>query len=228
MRSEFKARSRNRFRVRSLAHAATVGGALSALPSSEGEAAIVSDTSSTWNVGDSFFLDGTSLTELTLASSSGMGMLDLSLEAPTGMDGDSLIEIAIFSSGGMMAVEWLDALVVGDTVDGSLTFADEAFLVEDNDVNSEFPAGTTAYAGFVIDPDGILPMYGWARLSLDVSGTSFSLDQWAYDDSGAAMSVGVVPEPSTALLLGFGLAALAATRCGARIAPWGSAAGDSS
>ena len=204
----------NRFRSRSLRSAAiavsatTVGTTLAG----DADAAIISDLGNSHAVGETFSLDGTAFSEIELVARGMGGMFDLFLEAPAammGMGDSSTVEFAFFTTGGMMAAEYLDALGGPDTVDGSLSFTDLAYLVEDGTDNPDFAPGTTAYAGFVFDPSGTLPLYGWARVQFDASGVDFTIDQWAYDDTGAALSVGVVPEPATSLLIGLGLTGLA-------------------
>ncbi len=54
-------------------------------------------------------------------------------------------------------------------------------------------------------------VYGWAQVER-VSPSSGRLLQWAYDDSGAPIQVGVVPEPGTLSLLALGAAGIAALR----------------
>ncbi|MGJ8654007.1 MAG: PEP-CTERM sorting domain-containing protein [Opitutaceae bacterium] len=70
----------------------------------------------------------------------------------------------------------------------------------------EFDSGVTGYIGFVLNP-GVDNYYGWMQLTLNDDGTSGTIHQWAWDDSGAAITVGAVPEPShAALLFGLGVA----------------------
>ncbi len=78
-------------------------------------------------------------------------------------------------------------------------------MVEDSTINPDWIPGTTGYAGFEFD-DGSGVSYGWAELEFDASGTTFTVLQWAYDDTGVPITAGTIPEPSTAILLGLGLA----------------------
>lgn len=68
----------------------------------------------------------------------------------------------------------------------------------------QFDSGISGYIGFVLNP-GVDNYYGWMRLTLNNDGTTGTIEQWAWDDSGAAITVGAVPEPShVALLFGIG------------------------
>ena len=115
---------------------------------------------------------------------------------------------------GMDAWHSLLDLNLGDTVDGSLS-ADYngqpfGYLMRENVHGQGWGNGsppTTGYAGFQFTIDGT-PVFGWMKVR--VESTSFTLEEWAYDNTGAGIEVGVIPEPSTALLLGLGLAGLAA------------------
>jgi hypothetical protein len=108
----------------------------------------------------------------------------------------------------MMATEYLDPLTAMDTVDGSLAFSSQAFLKENGVDNPSWAPGSTAYAGFVFDPTGTQPLYGWLSVTFDPGGGDLWLDQWAYDDTGGPIAVGFIPEPTTALMLGLGLMGL--------------------
>jgi hypothetical protein len=203
----------NRFRSRSLRAAALAVSATAASTplAREADAAIIYDLTTSYEEGDSFFLDVTAFSEIEIVAQTMGGMFDLFVEGPTGMGSTSTVEFAFFPSVGMMVVEYLDGLSVADTVDGSLTFTDVAYLVEDGSNNIDFPTSTPTYAGFVFNPTGSLPLYGWAQLELDASGTNVTISQWAFDDTGAPIEITINPEPTTSLLLGLGLMSLAVT-----------------
>ena len=94
-------------------------------------------------------------------------------------------------------------------MDGTLAYAPEAFLVVVDVVSPGWSAGSTGYAGFNFDVGGTT-LYGWMQVEFDVDGLGFTVLQWAYDDTGAPISVSDSPEPSTGILLGLGLAGIAA------------------
>ncbi|VAW62981.1 hypothetical protein MNBD_GAMMA09-552 [hydrothermal vent metagenome] len=49
-------------------------------------------------------------------------------------------------------------------------------------------------------------LYGWAQISLDEAALTMTIDNWAYEDSGAGIRVGAVPVPPSLLLMLSGLA----------------------
>jgi len=56
--------------------------------------------------------------------------------------------------------------------------------------------------------------YGWALMSMNVTaatGADVILHSWAYDDTGAKITMGAIPEPSTAVLLAAGAMVLGAS-----------------
>jgi len=195
-------RGRNRFRARSL-EVAAVGLAASAAP--QGAAAAIISGLVTQSPNSILTIDGISPEgDIDLNSMLNMsGNLDLKL---TGLGG-STIELATSPTGGMMNIDWLSIFDVGETVDGSLTFNGTGFLVRDGGTNPYWTPGETAYAGFVFNPSGT-PLYGWLEIRFEAGGTNFTVLQWAYEDSGDEIPVGTIPEPSTAIIFGLGLAAL--------------------
>lgn len=207
--SAFGRRS-NRFRSRSL-EAAALGLAASSLPDTA-SAAIIYDLSLSQSPGSSFSIDinNTIASQIDLISSVGMGGLDLTFEAPVGMgmNPGSTIELSVFSSGGMNPTDFLSLLNAGDTVDGSLSYATQAYMVDFPDLNPAWTPGQTGYAGFLYDDGGGTTFYGWLQVQFDATGTDFTVLGYAYDNTGAAIDAATIPEPSTALLLGLGLAGL--------------------
>ena len=80
----------------------------------------------------------------------------------------------------------------------------------------QFDNGETAYIGFRLQP-GSFPVgnqpattiYGWAKVTLQNDGTPGNIEQWAWDPTGAVVTV---PEPGTMTLAGLALAGLAMHR----------------
>lgn len=103
------------------------------------------------------------------------------------------------------------ALTFGDTVDATRNFAsaDGASDGHMDTVGGTFPPGGERYLGFQFTPDGGLsPFYGWMRVTFTVNQPGGILNDWAWDDSGAAITAGAVPEPSALLLSALSLPAL--------------------
>ena len=74
-----------------------------------------------------------------------------------------------------------------------------------------FTSGTPGYLGFslIIDnpsnPGNPLTVFGWALVTLQDNDGVGTLHAWAFEDTGAAIQVGAVPEPAAALLGGMGM-----------------------
>lgn len=200
-------RSNNRFRTRGLcAAAAGLGASAVATPAS---ATIIHTTGLSDGPGSTILLDGLSTISGISLETSGMMNSDLSLDSPAGMgmmNPDSTVQFLVDSGG---APDLLRSLSASDTVDGSVgnIFADEGFIIDSGVTN--WTPGTTGYAGFFFN-DGATDIYGWVEMDFSADSSTFTVLQYAYDDSGAAIQVGAIPEPSTALLLGLGLVGLAA------------------
>lgn len=73
---------------------------------------------------------------------------------------------------------------------------------------SGFTAGTPGYLGYslIIDdpsnPGNPLTVYGWALVTLENNDGVGVLHEWAFEDTGAAILVGAVPEPASLTLVG--------------------------
>jgi hypothetical protein len=162
-------------------------------------ATIITGTGLSYQAGDSFSLTGSATDQIDLFASFSMGgELNLGLDAPGGMGSGSTVEFASFGTG---MSSFLELLAPGDTVDGSLTFWNTpSHLVEDDVVNSSWPAGTTGYAGFSFDLSGST-VYGYLRIEFDAGGNDFTVLSWAYEDSGAPIEV---LEPTAVALFGLG------------------------
>lgn len=103
-------------------------------------------------------------------------------------------------------------LTLGTTIDATTNFYSTGFGAsgEDNTHMGAgaglFTAGTPGYIGYslVIDdpgnPGNPLTVYGWARVTFENNDTPGTLHEWAFDNTGAAIDVGVIPEPSAAAL----------------------------
>jgi hypothetical protein len=72
-------------------------------------------------------------------------------------------------------------------------------------------AAATQYVGFRIGPAGPSARFGWASVTLDLTTDTLRINEWAFENSGGAIHLGVVPEPSTT-----GLALLACGAAGLR------------
>lgn len=105
----------------------------------------------------------------------------------------------------------LSQLSLGTTVDSASAF-DSTINAFINFGSDPWAPGTEAYFGFKFDPTGSQELYGWARLSLSADSLTLTLAEWAYEDAGASIQVGAVPEPSAAVLALGGLAAAAFRR----------------
>lgn len=77
------------------------------------------------------------------------------------------------------------------------------------------PAGSTGIFGFRFASnnggDPLQNLYGWARISVAAAGNGNVVD-WAYEDTGAPITAGAVPEPGSLTLLAAGAAGLAQWR----------------
>lgn len=78
---------------------------------------------------------------------------------------------------------------------------------------NQFANGSPGFIGFQFTTDSHAgPFYGWMQVVLtDASQPGLIID-WAYEDSGAAITVGVVPETSPSILLGLALPAFVLSR----------------
>lgn len=66
---------------------------------------------------------------------------------------------------------------------------------------SQFASGIEGYLGFKLAPNsGNGTYYGWMRVVLSETGTTGLVRDWAYDNSGSAISISAVPEISHATL----------------------------
>ncbi len=111
--------------------------------------------------------------------------------------------LAIYNSGHHVA-----ALGAGVMVDASSSLGTWQTMTP------EF-TGVTAFMGVEFKDDSNRDLFGWIRITGGATGAfPATIVDWAYDDSGAGIQTGVVPEPSAAALgcLAAGAAGLAAWR----------------
>lgn len=69
----------------------------------------------------------------------------------------------------------------------------------------QFASSGEGYIGFQFTANNsAVPLYGWMRVELSNTGSTGLIREWAYENSGSAITVGTVPEPSViaSLLLG--------------------------
>ncbi len=103
------------------------------------------------------------------------------------------------------------SLSVGQTVNGGLNFltgyaGSEAHV---GNGGGQFVSGSEGYLGFRFTTNANAgPYYGWMRVVLANDGSTGLIRDWAYENTGSAITVGAVPEPSVycpIALGGFGL-----------------------
>lgn len=70
----------------------------------------------------------------------------------------------------------------------------------------QFTSGSEGFIGFQFTANNSsVPFYGWMRVALSNMGSTGLIREWAYEDSGEAITVGAVPEPSFILSLLIGV-----------------------
>jgi hypothetical protein len=109
------------------------------------------------------------------------------------------------------------ALHTGDVVSAGMAFSNQRIpLIVSGALASvrSFVSGTPAFVGFSFTEKGTT-CYGWASITITegASVSTITVNEWAYEDSGAAITVGAVPEPAQTAV---GLGALALGAAGLR------------
>lgn len=102
----------------------------------------------------------------------------------------------------------IENLSPGTTVDEFSTYPGTSFSGSTGHMVSEWSNGETGYIGFQIQstsftttaPPGGYTIYGFMEVTLQDDGTTGEIIQWAWDPTGAVVTV--IPEPSPAFLLG--------------------------
>jgi hypothetical protein len=107
-------------------------------------------------------------------------------------------------------------ILFGDIYRITFDPAGPSFLPDGAGLYGRWNLGSSTIAGFRL---GTLmnPQFGWVRLRVDDQDMNGFPDRitavdWAYDDSGAAIQAGAVPEPSSLGLLAAGAAGITAMR----------------
>jgi hypothetical protein len=78
---------------------------------------------------------------------------------------------------------------------------------------NQFAVGSEGYVGFRFNTDASAgPYYGWIRVVFTNNTSGGLIKDWAYDDTGVAITIESVPEPSRAIFLLFGLCSLVMRR----------------
>ncbi len=89
---------------------------------------------------------------------------------------------------------------IGSSFFGSLAYGG-------SNPNAQFNNAVDGYIGLSF-PTGPNTYYGWVRVDINNAAGTFVIKDWAYEDSGAAITIAAVPEPSSLGLLALGAAGL--------------------
>jgi hypothetical protein len=118
--------------------------------------------------------------------------------------GTGILNIFTGETGSIPIQHYTAPLDLDELVDANQTFAATSLYVL---------GGETKRFGYsVIMPESPSPLYGWVELdgSASTLGNLVVNATWAYDTTGAPITVGTVPEPTTLTLVGLGCLALLA------------------
>jgi len=81
-----------------------------------------------------------------------------------------------------------------------------------NTAANMFTNSTAGYFGFVLDAETASPLYGWMKVTLDNTGSTGLINEWAFETTPSTpIVVGAIPEPSAFVLL-FGVIGAALLR----------------
>ncbi|MGI9244764.1 MAG: PEP-CTERM sorting domain-containing protein [Verrucomicrobiales bacterium] len=104
-------------------------------------------------------------------------------------------------------------LTFGTTVDSNSVTGDD--FGGSGGTTTHFPPfsnGVSGYIGFSLETSGATTAYGWMRVTLQNDNTEGVIHEWAYQDNGGAIPVGVIPEPTQGMLIAVGLSMLVLRR----------------
>lgn len=100
---------------------------------------------------------------------------------------------------------------LGAVIDGSRNYyhAEAGSSTHIGTAPDQFASGVTGYLGFqLVDNSAAGPFFGWMRVNLSNTGEIGRILDWTYENSGAAITVGAIPEPTSFALAGLGCALL--------------------
>ncbi len=126
-------------------------------------------------------------------------------------DGTAATPSTQFVRTGTANTDPIDNLTFGTVVGPGSVYATD-FGGSSAHIPTTFANGDQGYIGFEFEIAGPTTAYGWARVTFQNDNTPGVIHEWAYEDTGAPIEVGAIPEPSLALLTSIGLAALALRR----------------
>lgn len=99
-------------------------------------------------------------------------------------------------------------LATGYIISGGRNFATYANPIINGNFSLQngFSSGVEGIFGFKFNPGGTV-LYGWAKVTMIPATNTLTVSEWAYEDTGASIPAGVVPEPATTAA-GLGVLAL--------------------
>jgi len=68
--------------------------------------------------------------------------------------------------------------------------------------SNQFTSGENGFIGFQFTPNDTLEtFYGWMRVTLNNTGGTGTIHDWAWENSGNAIQVSSIPEPTSVVLI---------------------------
>ncbi len=132
-------------------------------------------------------------------------------------NGFGVIGFATSESFGYSILKFPASAFVGGSISSGFVFGNVSNILKNGNIGNAigFSSGEAGYIGFQFVNEHSVTCYGWAEVVLTEGGMSgtMTITQWAFEDNGAGIAVGAVPEPSTTAA---GLGALALGAAGLR------------